>query len=246
MSSAPGVNGDTKPEDDENFFVTLSGASNASILLAQGTGTILNDDAAISISDVTTAEGDSGTHTVTFTASLSKPSFDQITVDFASQNGSATAGEDYTATGTGTLTFAPGSTTQTFNVTISGDTKFEGDETFFIKLTNPVSASDGSATIADDTGTGTISNDDAKPTLSISNSIHGEGNAGASGYDFTVTLTGATGLPITVDWNTQDGTAVAPSDYSAGSGTLTFPVSASVTQTQTITVQVIWRHGLGA
>src|SRR5690606_41836154 len=76
-------------------------------------------------------------------------------VDYATVNGSAEAPADYAAQ-SGTLTFAPGQTTQTINVPVNGDSTPEADEMFQVVLSNP-----GGATIVDRTGTGTITNDDA-------------------------------------------------------------------------------------
>src|SRR6185369_1241544 len=79
-------------------------------------------------------------------------------VDYATANGTATAGSgDYVAT-SGTLNFAPGDTTATISVTVNGDTLFERNETVIVNLTNPVNA-----LIADSQGVGTIGNDDPVP-----------------------------------------------------------------------------------
>src|SRR4029078_2371080 len=75
-------------------------------------------------------------------------------VDYASANGTATAGSDYTPT-RGTLTFAPGVVTQTITVPVSGDRVNEPDETFTVSLSAAINA-----TFAAGTATGTIVNDD--------------------------------------------------------------------------------------
>ena len=100
--------------------------------------------------------------TAVFTVSLSAASRREITVDFATANGTATAGSDYQAT-SGTLTFAPGTTTQTLTVLILGDTLDEPNETFTVTLSNPTNA-----TLATAQATGTIVDDDVPP-LSIGN-----------------------------------------------------------------------------
>ncbi|MCH7687993.1 MAG: hypothetical protein IH899_15155, partial [Planctomycetes bacterium] len=119
------------------------------------TGTIRNDDAEISIDDVSLTEGDSGEKDFTFTISIVEPSALAVDVDFATANGSATSGSDYTAN-SGTATIAAGATSTTVTVKVQGDTMVEADETFFVNLSNPVNA-----TIADNQGLGTIRNDDA-------------------------------------------------------------------------------------
>ena len=75
------------------------------------------------------------------------------------------------------------------------------------------------------------------PTLSINNVSQAEGNSGTTPFTFTVTLSAAASLPVTVNWATADGTATAGSDYTAAAGSLTFPVGGPLTQT--LTVQVI-------
>jgi Calx-beta domain len=113
----------------------------------------------ISIDDVTVAEGDSGQTPADFTVSLSEASAEQVTVDFATSDGTATAPSDY-ASDTGTVTFAPGDTEETVTVQVNGDTVDEPDETFNVDLSN---AQGGGATIADDQGVGTITDDDPPP-----------------------------------------------------------------------------------
>jgi CSLREA domain-containing protein len=153
------VNGDTTVEPNETFTVTLSAPSNATIATGTGTGTILNDDSAalptLSIANVSAAEGNSGTTPFTFTVTLSAASASTVTVAFATADGSAVAGSDYAAT-SGTLTFAPGVTSQTITVNVNGDTTVEPNETFVVNLSAPVNA-----TLAVSQGVGTILNDDA-------------------------------------------------------------------------------------
>ena len=100
---------------------------------------------------------------------------------------------------------------------MNGDVTDEANETFTVGLSNP-----GNATIADASGTGTITDDDAAPTLSIDDVSLTEGNAGTTTATFTVSLSAASGKTVTVDWATADVDAVQPADYTAGSGTLTF------------------------
>ena len=214
------VNGDTAFETDETFVVNLSNAANATISDDQGQGTITNDDAApaLTINDVTLAEGNSGTTLATFTVTLTGITALTTTVDVQTAAGTAAAGGDYVAAGPATLTFLAGETSKTFDVTVNGDTAYEADETFVVNLSNPTAA-----TISDDQGQGTITNDDAAPALTINDVTLAEGNAGPTLATFTVTLTGITALTTTVDVQTADGTAVAGSDYvAAGPATLTF------------------------
>jgi len=174
----------------------------------------------ISISDNSVTEGNSGTSNATFTVTLSSASTSPVSVAYSTSNGTATAGSDYTAT-SGTLTFAPGVTSQTVNVGILGDTTSESNETFSVALSNP-----SGATISRGTATGTITNDDqvapALPSASIADLSVAEGNGDHAHFMFTVTLSKASDTPVTVQYATSDGTATGGTDYVSGSGTLTF------------------------
>jgi hypothetical protein len=228
------VIGDTLDElDQESFVVNLSAPTNATLADAQGVGTIRDDDAlpTLAINDVTVPEGSGGLTNATFTVTLSAPSNQPVTVDFATDNGTAVAGEDYQAA-SGTLTFPPGVTTQTLVVPIIGDTSDEADqESFVVNLGAPTNA-----TLADAQGVGTIQDDDVLPTLAIDNVTVTEGNSETATATFTVTLSAASGQPVTVDFATADESAIAAQDYQATSGTLTFPPGVL---TQTLNVSVI-------
>ncbi len=222
------VNGDLKVEPNETFSIALSSpsASSRNVVVSGmqniGTGTITNDDAAtISINDVTQAEGNAGTTTFTFNVTLSQVVSSAVTVDFATANGTATAGSDYTAT-SGTLTFPAngGGQTQTVSVTVAGDGTGEANETFFVNLTNIMGAA--GVTFADNQGLGTIQDDDL--SFSISDATIAEGNSGTTTLTFTVTRT-STSTTETINYQTADNTATtADNDYVAKNGTLTFAV----------------------
>ncbi|HEY5838014.1 MAG TPA: Calx-beta domain-containing protein, partial [Pyrinomonadaceae bacterium] len=153
------VNGDTKFETDETVQVVLSSPVGASINGPDtATLTITNDDTqpTISIDDITLNEGNAGTTNFNFTVSLSNLSYQTITVDAQTAAGPVvTANVDYNSVGSTTLTFTPNTPTQTFQVQVNGDTAFESDETFFVNLSGATNA-----TIADNQGVGTITNDD--------------------------------------------------------------------------------------
>src|SRR5690606_33984934 len=106
--------------------VTLSDPTGAAIGDGQGVGTIANDDdlPGISIGNAEVGEGDSGTTELVFNVTLSNPSDQTVTVDYATGGGSATAGQDYLSA-TGVLTFAPSVTSQTVTVFVKGDTTYE-------------------------------------------------------------------------------------------------------------------------
>src|SRR5205085_2881793 len=102
------------------------------------------------------------------------------------------------------LTFAPGTTIKTVTVAVNGDVTFESGETFSIALNTP---SNTTISLTQGTGTGTILNDDAAPTVSIDSVAQNEGDAATSSFVFTVSLTGPTALQATVSYGTNNGTA---------------------------------------
>ncbi|WP_166832093.1 beta strand repeat-containing protein [Thalassoroseus pseudoceratinae] len=117
---------------------------------------------ALSIDDVTENEGNSGTTTYTFTVSLSVPApVGGVTFDIATADDSATtADSDYVAQSLTSQTIAEGNTSYTFDVTVNGDTNVEPNESFFVNLSNVTGA-----TVSDDQGVGTITNDDFPPLV---------------------------------------------------------------------------------
>ncbi|MCI0464690.1 MAG: hypothetical protein L0Z62_47815 [Gemmataceae bacterium] len=130
------------------------GDPNGTIVLARYTQTA--DPTLISINDVSIKEGNAGTQTATFTVSLSGPSDQTVTVNYATADGTATtADNDYLAAGD-TLTFLPGQTSKTISITVNGDTAIEPNENFFVNLSGETNA-----TLADAQGTGTILDDDS-------------------------------------------------------------------------------------
>jgi len=226
------VNGDLLNEADESFTVDLSNLVNASFADTQGLGTITNDDPlpTLSIDDVTQDEGNAGTTTYDFTVTLDAPSGRTVTVDWATADGTATAGSgDYVAA-SGSLTFLPGETSKQVTVNGNGDLLNEGDDAFAVNLSG-----ESNAAVGDGAGTGVLTNDDALPTVSVDDVTHDEGDFGVTTYDFTVSLNTASGRNLTVDWATTNGTATAGSDFVTGGGTLTF-VPGETTKTVTVLV----------
>jgi len=186
----------------------------------------------ISISNVTIFEGNSGVNNAFFNVTLNQASSKPITVNYATSNGSAVAGSDYTAK-LGVLTFNPGQTKKNIIVPIKTDTLKEANETFRVNLSNPKNA-----TLQKAVGLGTILNDDIPPKLSIKNVSLFEGNSGTKKAIFTVTLTGKAVNAVSVNYATANGNAIAGSDYIPVAGKLYFPRSNSYTQSKTIAVNV--------
>lgn len=146
------VVGDDVDEATEYFDLEVMGQVDGDLT---GTATILDTDATISIADVEVYEGSGGT-SAAFTVTASSTDSGDITVGYATADGTATSPSDYT-TRTGTLTFAEfGELTQTITVPVMSDLVVEPDELFLVNLTSPTNA-----TIADGTGQGRIRDGDA-------------------------------------------------------------------------------------
>ena len=118
--------------------------------LSQSTSATVAGPPAIAVSDATVQEAEGAV--LVFTATLSHASSRTVTVDYATSDGTAVAGSDYTAA-SGTLTFNAGDTSQTVQVTVLTDSEDESQETLTLTLSNP-----SQATLDDATGTGTIEN----------------------------------------------------------------------------------------
>src|SRR5262249_27389221 len=221
------VIGDRVSEATETYYVNLGSPANAAIVDGQGVGTILDDEPRVSINDVTMKEGNSGLTAFAFTVSLSVAYDVPVTVGYATANGTATGGSDYQAA-SGTLTIPAGQTSGTITVLVNGDRLRESNKTFLVNLGNP-----NYGGIADGQGQGTTVDDD--PRITINDVTTTEGNSGTMAFAFTVSLSVAYDVPVTVNYATANGTATAGSDYQADSGTLTIPAGQT---SGTITVLV--------
>jgi hypothetical protein len=226
--------GDTLDEDDETFWLVLSGAVGASIEDGQGTGTIVDDDtASLTVLDLSVAEGTGGTTAATFTVALSVPSTREVTVAFATApvGGGATAGSDYVAR-SGVLTFPAGSNaSQAVTVDVLADAVDEPSEAFSLQLSNAVDAAIGRALAR-----ATITDDDDPPSVGVSDVSLTEGNAGNKAFVFTLSLSAPSAFSTRVRYQTADGTAIASSDYTARSGEIVF--AAGVTS-MTVSIAVL-------
>jgi hypothetical protein len=195
------------------------GGSISILLNADPTATVTITDVSqppisLTINDVTVTEGNSGTTNAVFTISLSSAASTVVSVNYATANGTATAGTDYTAIPTTTLTFNPGETSKTITVPVNGDNQVELNETFFLNLSN-LQANGSNVTLADNQGQGTINNDDSA-SIAITDVTITEGNSGTTNAVFTVTLSNPVDTAVTVNYATADGTATtADNDYTA-------------------------------
>ncbi len=219
-------------EANETISLILSDPNNAN-LVSPGTATltIYDDDApdiTFSSNSYTIAENvASGTATVAVV--LSGTSTQTIVVNYATSDGTATGGTDYT-TVSGTLSFASGDTSKTFSIPIHDDGFAEGSETIDLQLSNATNANLGTP----DTATLTIVDDDA-PDVALSSASYNvaEGTPTAT---IEAILSGTSAATITVNYATSNDTAVAGSDYTATSGTLSF---AAGDASETFTIPII-------
>jgi hypothetical protein len=235
------VRGDDLVEQTETFTVRLSGAVGATLDDADGVVTVLDDDDTtpgelprVRIGDASGPEGNTGTTPATLTVTLDKASASTVTVQWATEPGTAGA-DDFTAA-SGELTFAAGEVSEQLSVAVQGDREWEADETFAVRLTGA-----SGAVVADDSGACTITDDDAStpgevPELRIGDVSVPEGVADTTPATVTVVLDQASTVPVTVRWATEDGTATAPDDYTAGGDELAFPPGQTSAQ---ITVPVV-------
>ena len=225
---------DGSPEEDETFTVTLSDAVNVTIGDGTGTGTIQDDDpvpTALSIEDVEGLES-SGALEFPVTLTGDREAMTTVTVDYATSDGTGTAGSDYTEM-SATLTFATDVTRQTIRVPLLDDETDEPDETFVVTLSNS-----SGAMLDDSEATGTIRDNDATSTeitLTAAPARVSE-DAGATDVAVTATLdagarTGATEVAVSVAGSgnaeavdfadVQDFTITIAALHTSGTGTFT-------------------------
>jgi hypothetical protein len=229
---------------DETFKLTLSNPTGGAFLTAPKEGTInLSDDEfkPFVSAPLTTriAEGDSGTQNVAINVTLSGPSVQDVTVNYATANGTATARSDYVAS-SGTVTIPAGSTSATINIPIIGDTNIESIETFNVNLSNATNA----AFISNPAATVMIVNDDA--TIQFNNAAVSV-NESAGFATVTVTRAGDLLRSATVLFSTTDtaglqncsianGKASERCDYGTAVGTLRFGIGET---SKTFTIPIV-------
>ena len=210
---------DALDENDETFTVTLSNPTGGAVIIVGVAVVIIVDNDAspptLFIEGATVTEGEPG---ATLAISLDRAATGDVTVSYATSDGTATAPADYTATA-GTATIAAGATSVTIEVPILDDDIDEPDDMFTVTLSN----ASGGATISPTAGSATVTivDDDPSPQLRVMDLSVSE-DAGVA--TVTVNLQGASSGGVSVDFATADGTAtVAGGDYVASSGTLSWP-----------------------
>ncbi|PKO57747.1 MAG: hypothetical protein CVU24_18395, partial [Betaproteobacteria bacterium HGW-Betaproteobacteria-18] len=198
---------DALNEFNETFSLTATTTSGVtSNASASATATINDNDfttPGISIGNISVNEA---AGTATFTVTLSAESGKPISVDYATRNGTATSGSDY-AGASGTLNFAAGETSKTITVNITDDMVFEGNENFFVDLSNATNAF-----ITAPTGTATIVDNETAPAITVGDVSVAE-DAGYAVFSVTQSGLGSTATNFWV--GLSNGTANLGSDYTS-------------------------------
>jgi hypothetical protein len=204
-------------QSTKTFDVNLTSPVSATISDSQGIGTIDSGIAGLSINSVSITAPKTSTSNLVFTVTRTGNTTGTSTVKYATANNTAIAGKDYIVT-SGTLTFAAGVTTETMTVKIDAQTMYELSKNFKVNLSSATNSS-----ITTGTGTGTINTPYSLPELSISGFTASQGSSGTTKpFTFEMTLNVGSSQTITVAYATSDGTAKAPANYTAISGTTTF------------------------
>lgn len=163
-------------------------------------------------------EGDGGSSVVEVPIHLSVPSPFPVTATWRAIDGTASAADDFAST-SGSVTFAPGQTEAAVSLTVHGDDRAEGDELVFIRFDRADRARLGGLW---GVGFGTILDDDSGPRARAGTATVVEGDARTTLASVPVSLSEPSSAPVTVSWRTSDNSAVAPGDYTAAAGTVTF------------------------
>ncbi len=226
---------DDKRETMINHVASGGGYDDVEIATLDVTVTDNDEATSFTIADVSAAEGD----TITFTVSRAGATGDAVSVKWKTAEDTdgdhpASTSDYVPQTTAQTLSFAAGDTLKTFTVQTTEDTLDEDDETFLIELSE---ASSGTS-LTDGTAIGTITDDDAPPVLSINSPSVVEGDTSAETLIFDVTLSPPSGRAVTVGFtDVGGGTATSGVDYTAvTAGTLNFDAgetSKSITVTVT-------------
>ena len=203
---------------NRDFFILLANPTNATISLASGRVTILDDDPlpTLSVTNISFNEKAGSQTGAVFQVKLSQVSSVPVSVRYFTLPGTATTNLDFISA-SGLLSFNPAVTTQSVRVTVLDDTLNEPNETFFLVLTNATNA-----TISVSQATATIVDDDPPPSLSIADKSVAEGNVGNTSLVMSVTLSAPSGKIISCDVLTVSGTALAGKDFVAATNHLTF------------------------
>ena len=211
-------------EPNETWAVLLSSPSNATLSKGLGTVTIVDDDPlpVVSVESQTVTETNSGSSAVTVQVNLNQPALFPVTVSYQTRGITAAPGIDF-VNAAGTLMIPVGASSGTITLATLGDILDEADETFSIELSLPTNA-----TLSSVPNVITIVDDDLPPLVSIANITVAEGTAaegslGATTSTIAVSLSSVSGLPVSVNFHSDEVTALAGSDFVFANETLTIP-----------------------
>ena len=238
LTFAPGVTqqnilvavaGDAIVEGNETFTITLSDPSDgASILDGSATGTIVDDDASLSIAATSASkrEGQSGSTAFTFTVSRTGDLSGADSAQWA-VTGAAVNGADFTGgvLPTGTVSFAAGESSKVISIGVAGDTLVESNETFWVTLSHPAAGT----ILGTASAKGIIRNDDSSLSIAATSADRPEGQSGSAAFTFTVSRTGDLSGAASAQWAVT-GPAVNGADFTGGTlptGTVSFAAGES-------------------
>ncbi len=209
------------------FYAESSGVTNyGQFALSSGPTVSLSGDSGL------INEGDSGTTTYTFTATLNIATGGAFDVPVTINDGTATTADGDYSDNDQTLNFAgTAGETKVFTVSVNGDDTVEANETFRVALGAP---SDGTTGVSGTPWVATIYNDDIGTINLSGGTSQMEGDSGTVSYVFTATLDTAVQGGVSVSYATDDITAQAGSDYTSQSGTFNFVGNANETHTVTV------------
>jgi alpha-tubulin suppressor-like RCC1 family protein len=230
------ISNDALDEDDETVILTIGSPTNATVGgIGALTLTIGDDDATPTVTFTSASQSkDEDDGTATITAQLSAISGRSVSIPFTT-GGLAVIGTDVGYAPASPLIIPAGSTTGTITVSILEDDLYEGDETATVSMTT--------GSIVNATGSGTtvhtltITDNDAKPIVAISDVNVTETDAGTVTATVTVTMTGKAGVTLTFNYATSDGSAtIGGGDYSTASGLLAWTPGTTGAKTFAVTV----------
>ena len=218
--------GDTLDENNEQFQVKLSGAENGKFSDNTAVGRIIDNDETlpqktpqISIGDGEIVEGDRGEKKMTFQVKLSNPSNKTVTVNYTTVDGSAKSGKDFQQK-SGVVTFRPGETKKTVNISVLGDALSENLELFQVKLSSAQNGKISAQT--DQYATAIIQDNDKLPQISISDAKITEGNTEKKEMEFEVKLDKSSTQTVKVNYETVEGSAKSGKDFQKKRGVVIF------------------------
>ena len=228
------VSGDSVFEPEKSFRVLLRARVGTAIADGSAVVTIEDDDAPpeVTPTDVAVEEGNAATKTVQVVLAFDRPAPQAGSFTWRTRDGTAVAPADYVAKAPTKLFFTAGATSKTVAVTIKGDRVFEPEETIDIVIDDLVGA-----TSVDPEGTITVADDDGPPVLAPSDVSVVEGDALTKTVDVVVSFDRPAPQAGSFTWRTADGTATAPSDFTAKAPTLVAFAAGTTSKTVTATIR---------